>query len=123
MCGRSPHLLSCRVMRNSQRRPMGGCDGESGHRLEQARAAGKFTSVHDAWWVAARKAHGDAAGTRALIGVLLLARHTSTGHITAGVAAAPRAGALTADAVALEAGKAAEDDPHAGHHSPPARHG
>jgi hypothetical protein len=32
--------------------------------LEQARAAGKFTPVHDAWWAAARKAHGDAAGTR-----------------------------------------------------------
>lgn len=30
--------------------------------LEQARAAGKFTPVHDAWWAAARKAHGDAAG-------------------------------------------------------------
>ena len=28
--------------------------------LEQARAAGKFTPVHDAWWAAARKAHGDA---------------------------------------------------------------
>jgi hypothetical protein len=35
--------------------------------LEQARAAGRFTPVHDAWWAAARKAHGDAAGTRALI--------------------------------------------------------
>ena len=35
--------------------------------LEQARAAGKFTPVHDAWWEAVRKAHGDAAGTRALI--------------------------------------------------------
>jgi transposase len=33
--------------------------------LEQARAAGKFTPVHDAWWAAARKAHGDPAGTRA----------------------------------------------------------
>jgi hypothetical protein len=28
--------------------------------LEQARAAGKFTPVHDAWWAAVRKAHGDA---------------------------------------------------------------
>ena len=43
--------------------------------LEQARAAGKFTPVHDAWWAAVRKAHGDAAGTRALIEVLLLHRH------------------------------------------------
>jgi hypothetical protein len=78
--------------------------------LEQARAAGKFTPVHDAWWAAACKAHGDAAGTRALIEVVLLARHMHADHIAAGLAAALRAGALTADAVALEARKAAEDD-------------
>jgi len=34
--------------------------------LVQARAAKKFTAEHDAFWAAARKAHGDAAGTRAL---------------------------------------------------------
>ncbi|MFI0243068.1 Mu transposase domain-containing protein [Streptomyces sp. NPDC016845] len=50
--------------------------------LEQARSAGRFTPVHDRWWAAACAAHGDAAGTRALI----------------------------ADAVALEARKAAEGD-------------
>lgn len=42
--------------------------------LEQARAAGKFTPVHDAWWSAVRAAHGDAHGTRALVEVLLLHR-------------------------------------------------
>lgn len=78
--------------------------------LEQARAAGKFTPVHDTWWAAACKAHGDAEGTRELIKVLLLARHMPADHIAAGLAAALRAGALTADAVALEARKAAEDD-------------
>jgi transposase len=77
--------------------------------LDQARAAGKFTPVHDAWWAAARKAHGDAAGTRALVGVLLLHRHMDGEHVVAGLAAALRAGALTADAVALEARKAADD--------------
>ena len=77
--------------------------------LEQARAAGKFTPVHDAWWAAARKAHGDAAGTRALIEVLLLHRHMDGEHVVAGLAAALRAGALTADAVALEARKAADE--------------
>lgn len=83
--------------------------------LEQARAAGKFTPVHDAWWAAARRAHGDAAGTRALIGVLLLHRHMDSEHVVAGLAAALAAGALTADAVALEARKAADaDDPAAG---------
>ena len=79
--------------------------------LEQARAAGKFTPVHDAWWAAARRAHGDAAGTRALIGVLLLHRHTAHEHVVAGLAAALAAGALTADAVALEARKTADAPP------------
>ena len=77
--------------------------------LEQARAAGKFTPVHDAWWAAARKAHGDAAGTRALVEVLLLHRHMDGEHVVAGLAAALRAGALPADAVALEARKAADE--------------
>ena len=31
--------------------------------LAQARAAGVFTSVHEAFWAAARARHGDAAGT------------------------------------------------------------
>ena len=78
--------------------------------LEQARAAGKFTPVHDAWWAAARKVHGDRDGTRALIQVLLLHRHMTHEHVVAGLAAALRAGALTADAVALEARKAADTD-------------
>jgi hypothetical protein len=81
--------------------------------LEQARSAGKFTPVHDAWWVQARKVHGERDGTRALIEVLLLNRHLAHEHVVAGLAAALRAGALTADAVALEARKAAqaEDEP------------
>lgn len=78
--------------------------------LEQARAAGKFTPVHDAWWAAACKAHGDAAGTRGLIEVLLLHRSMSHEHVVAGIAAALTAGALTADAVAVEARKAAQAD-------------
>jgi hypothetical protein len=59
--------------------------------------------VHDRWWAAACKAHGDLDGTRALIEVLLLARHMNHEHLVAGLAVALRAGALTADAVALEA--------------------
>ncbi|MFH8409084.1 Mu transposase domain-containing protein [Streptomyces sp. NPDC018019] len=35
--------------------------------FEQAKAAGKFMPVHEAWWTATRAAHGEAAGTRALI--------------------------------------------------------
>jgi hypothetical protein len=78
--------------------------------LEQARAAGKFTPVHDAWWAAACKAHGDRDGTRALIEVLLLGRHLGHEHLVAGLAVALQVGALTADVVALEARKAAEAD-------------
>ncbi|MEU0250910.1 hypothetical protein ABZ192_42840 [Streptomyces sp. NPDC006235] len=70
--------------------------------------AGKFTPVRDAWWAAACKAHGDRKGTRALIEVLLLGRHPHHEYLVTGLAAALGAGALTADAVALEARKAAE---------------
>ena len=73
--------------------------------LDQARASGRFTPVHDAWWAAACKAHGDADGTRALIEVLMLHRHLPHEHVVAGLATALTAGALTADAVALEARK------------------
>jgi Transposase and inactivated derivatives len=76
--------------------------------LEQARAAGKFTPVHDAWWAAVRKARGDAEGTRALIQVLLLHRSMTHEHVVAGIATALAAGALTPDAVAVEARKAAQ---------------
>lgn len=74
--------------------------------LEQARRAGRFTPIHDEWWAAACKTHGDAEGTRALIEVLLLHRHLAHEHVVAGLAAALRAGGHTADVVALEARKA-----------------
>src|SRR5450755_2606276 len=62
---------------------------------------------HGAWWAAVRKAHGDAAGP-ALIEVLLLHRAVAHEHMVAGIAAALVTGALTADAVAVEARKAAQ---------------
>jgi transposase len=77
--------------------------------LKQARAAGRFTPVHDAWWAAACKAHGDSAGTKALIEVLMLHRHLDHEHLVAALASALRSGALTADAVALEARKLADN--------------
>lgn len=88
--------------------------------LEQARAAGKFTPVHDAWWAAVCRAYGDAEGTRALIAVLLLHRHMQHEHVVAGLAAALRVGALTADAVALEARIVADPDQPRGQRSPEA---
>lgn len=76
--------------------------------LEQARKAGRFTPIHEEWWAAACKTHGDAAGTRALIEVLLLHRHLAHEHVVAGLATALAAGAHTADVIALEARKLAD---------------
>ena len=75
--------------------------------LAQARAAGVFTGEHDAFWAAARKAHGDAAGTRALVEVLLLHRHLDHADVLAGITAALIVGSASADVVAVEARKAA----------------
>lgn len=55
--------------------------------LDQARAAGHFTPIHDAWWQAAVKAHGQREGTRALIEVLLLSRHLPHEHLITGLVA------------------------------------
>ncbi|WP_258053889.1 hypothetical protein [Streptomyces sp. Ru72] len=65
---------------------------------------------HERLWEAAVKAHGQRDGTRALTEVLLLSRHLPHEHLVTGLAAALQTGALTADAVALEARKAADAD-------------
>jgi hypothetical protein len=66
--------------------------------------------VHDAWWAGACKADGDRDGTRAPIEVLLLHRHLPHEQVVAGLATALRVGAWTADAVALEARKAGDQE-------------
>jgi hypothetical protein len=76
--------------------------------LVQARAAKVFTATHDAFWAAARQAHGDAAGTRALVEVLLLHRHLNRADVLAGISAALSVGSTSPDVVALEARKAAD---------------
>ena len=76
--------------------------------LVQARAAKVFTAEHEAWWATARKTHGDAAGTRALVEVLLLHRHLDRADVVAGISAALSVGCTSVDVVALEARKAAE---------------
>lgn len=76
--------------------------------LVQARAAGDFAAEHEAFWAAARKAHGDAGGTRALIEVLLLHRHLAREDVLAGLRAATGVGAVSADVVAVEARRIAE---------------
>jgi len=76
--------------------------------LAQARASKVFTAEHEALWAAARKAHGDAAGTRALVEVLLLHRNLDRVDVLAGITAALSVGSTSPDVVALEARKAAE---------------
>jgi hypothetical protein len=76
--------------------------------LDHARAAGAFTSAHDALWSAARRALGEPAATRELIGVLLLHRHVDDADVIAGIGAALSVGAHTADVVAVEARKVAD---------------
>jgi hypothetical protein len=74
--------------------------------LAQARTAGTFTSTHDAFWAAARGAHGDAVGTRALIEVLLLHRRMSASSVLAGIVVTLDAGSTSPELVAIEARKA-----------------
>lgn len=75
--------------------------------LAQARRNGTFTSLHEAFWAAARAKHGDTAGTRALIEVLLLHRRMARRHVLAGITAVLAAGSVSPDLVAIEARKAA----------------
>ncbi|MGA5305911.1 IS21 family transposase [Nucisporomicrobium flavum] len=74
--------------------------------LAQARESGVFTMAHEAFWAAAKKAHGDADGTRALIDVLLLHRRLPAADVIAGLTLALTAGATSADVVAVEARRA-----------------
>lgn len=71
--------------------------------LAHARASGVFTQAHQRFWDGARTSLGDAAGTRALIGVLLLHRTLGTGHEIAAMTAALELGTFDADLVAVHA--------------------
>jgi len=73
--------------------------------LAQARAAGVFTAVHEAFWASARGKHGDAAAARSLIEVLLLHRRMPAAALIAGMRAALEAGSVSPDVVAIEARK------------------
>jgi hypothetical protein len=76
--------------------------------LAQARAQGVFTDAHDRFWTAARRQHGDGAGTRALIEVLLLHRQLPATHVLAGIDAALGVGVVDPALVAIEARRLAE---------------
>jgi transposase len=71
--------------------------------LAQARADGTFTAAHQAYWDAARRRHGDAAGTRALIEVLLAHRALPAAALEAAMTTAVASGVLDAQAVLIDA--------------------
>jgi hypothetical protein len=71
--------------------------------LAQARAAGTFTTAHQRYWDAARRQHGDAAGTRALIEILLAHRTLPAEALTAAMSKAAGSGVLDAQAVLIDA--------------------
>jgi transposase len=75
--------------------------------LAQAKAAGAFTATHQRYWDAARRAHGDAAGTRALIEVLLAHRTLPATALAAAMNAAISSGVLDPQAVLIDARRAA----------------
>lgn len=83
--------------------------------LAQARACGAFAPEHEAFWAAARRALGDAEGTRELIGVLLLHRHLRRADVLAGLRAATAAGAVRADVVAVETRRLLDQQPQTQH--------
>ncbi|CAN5671299.1 hypothetical protein BH23PLA1_BH23PLA1_43020 [soil metagenome] len=81
--------------------------------LAQARAAGVFTVAHETFWVAARHKLGDAAGTRALIEVLLEHRRLPAEIMISALQAANSAGITNPQVVLTEARAAADRRPPA----------
>jgi hypothetical protein len=81
--------------------------------LAQARQRGAFTPTHDAFWTAARRKHGDAKGTRALIEVLLAHRHLPADALTQAMRQAVDAGVTEAAVVLVEARRIADHQPAA----------
>ncbi len=79
--------------------------------LVQARACGAFTPQHDAFWREARRQHGDAAGTRRLIEVLLAHRSLASPAVLAGIDHALRVGSVDPAVVLIEARRAATNRP------------
>ncbi len=71
--------------------------------LAQARAAGAFTPSHQRYWDAARRARGDAAGTRSLIELLLGHRTMPASALADAMDRAVSSGALDPQAVLIDA--------------------
>ena len=76
--------------------------------LAQARESGAFTSVHERFWKRARRKLGDAAGTRALIEILLLHRSLPFIAVHAALDAVEGVRSCDPDLVAIEARRIAD---------------
>ncbi len=74
--------------------------------LENARRQGRFSPTHEEFWSRARRHLGDAAGTRALIEVLLLERTMPSHLVTEGMVRALSIPSFDASVVAIEARRA-----------------
>ncbi len=81
--------------------------------LAQARASGSFGPTHERFWDEARRRLGDGAGTRALIGVVLLQRRMPADVVVAAMDAALAVGSVDAEVVAIEARRLADRRPPA----------
>ncbi|MGI8721579.1 MAG: Mu transposase domain-containing protein [Geodermatophilaceae bacterium] len=71
--------------------------------LAQAKARGAFTPSHQSYWDAARRTRGDAAGTRALIEILLAHRTMAAAALTAAMDRAVASGCLDPAVVLIDA--------------------
>jgi len=71
--------------------------------LAQARAAGVFTAVHQEYWDAARRQLGDAAGTRALIEILLAHRTLPASSLNAAMTKAVSTGIVDQQVILIDA--------------------
>ncbi|MGB8379861.1 MAG: IS21 family transposase, partial [Dermatophilaceae bacterium] len=65
-----------------------------------------FTLAHQRYWDANRRAHGDAAGTRALVEVLLAHRSLPAGALVTAMQTAVASGLLNPEVVIIEARRA-----------------
>ena len=71
--------------------------------LAQAKAMGAFTPAHQRYWDAVRRARGDAAGTRALVEILLAHRTLSAEALTDAMNRAVTTGCLDPQTLLIDA--------------------
>jgi predicted nucleic acid-binding protein len=85
--------------------------------LAQAKRSGAFTAIHQQYWDAARAARGDAAGTRALIEILLAHRSLPADALQTAMATAVASGVIDPQVVLIDARRHATS--HASNHLAP----